>query len=68
MMGLWDHIPAGTVSEHHTCDCCDHEASGYQMGELVVDHGWRLHSTGVGKPLFVLCGDCEARYAERWAA
>lgn len=67
MMGVWDHIPPEVLTGPE-CHSCGHQTSGYQMGELVVDHGWRLHSVGLGRPLFVMCGDCEDSYAERRAA
>ena len=28
------------------CHGCGHEMSGYQWGELVVEHGWRFHNAG----------------------
>lgn len=64
-MGVWDLIPPEAL---HGLEChgCNHATTGYQLGELVVDHGWRLHSRGVGRPLFILCGDCQARYSARW--
>jgi hypothetical protein len=64
---MWDHIPADALNALE-CHACGHQASGYQMGELVVDHGWRLHSTGVGRPLFVMCGECVEDYEQRRAA
>jgi hypothetical protein len=67
-MNMWDHIPREAVDLEIECHSCGHTMSGYQMGELVVEHGWRLHSVGLGRPLFVMCGECEAEYGERRAA
>lgn len=47
------------------CDACNCQMIGYPMRELMVDHGWRLHSAGRGERFFVMCGDCEKAYAAR---
>ena len=44
---MWDHLPAEALHEGFECHACGHHATGYQLGELVVDEGWRLHSRGV---------------------
>ena len=61
-----------TVEERITdydieCHACLNVVSGYPMAELVVEHGWRLHSTRRGQPHFVMCADCERKYEERRA-
>lgn len=69
---MWDYLPMSALTddtatscsfECHSCGCT---VAGYQMGELIVDHGWRLHSTGYGRPYFVMCGNCVEHYKERW--
>jgi hypothetical protein len=64
MAGTPDLTPPARLIE---CDSCGEQMIGYQMGELQVQ-GWRLHSTGRGKPLFVMCAACESRYSPHWEA
>jgi hypothetical protein len=63
---MWTHLPARVLSDCDVeCHSCGHATTGYQMGELIVDHGWRLHSTGVGRAMFIMCADCEQTYEKR---
>lgn len=77
---MWDYLPTDafhdqtwteampdlTISDcEFECHSCGYATTGYQMGELMVEQGWRLHSTGKGKPFFVMCGDREERYSEK---
>jgi hypothetical protein len=63
-----DHVPREAVDLSIECHSCGHQAGGYTLGELMVDHGWRAHSTGVGQRLFVMCGTCTETYEQRRAA
>jgi hypothetical protein len=65
---MWDHVPREAVDLSIECHSCGHMAGGYALGELMVEQGWRAHSTGLGQPLFVMCGDCTETYEQRRAA
>lgn len=58
---------SATTDCEFECHSCGHTTTGYQMSELMVEHGWRLHSTGLGRPLFVMCGGCEQAFERRRA-
>lgn len=54
--------------ELHTCDSCNAETSGYSAAELKQEHGWVWHTAvehyqASMRRHFVMCGECEAKYA-----
>jgi hypothetical protein len=72
-MNMWNHITPDDLSPTASdtqieCHSCGASTTGYQMGELVVVFGWRMHSIGLGLPMFVMCGECMERFEEKWAA
>jgi hypothetical protein len=58
---MWDHLPRETVDLSIECGSCGHIAGGYALGELMVEQGWRAHSTcsciDPRRPLFTWRGD-----------
>lgn len=46
----------------YECDSCGAEAWGYTKVELTQD-GWKFHERRTVE--FVMCGECEERYAKR---
>lgn len=45
-----------------TCDSCGQEMSGYSRRDLLSE-GWKFHEAK-RKEGFLMCGDCEQRYAQ----
>lgn len=54
------------VQPAYECHCCGWEPAGYKKSEL-EDQGWKWHKYEGGKRegVFVLCCDCEMKFAER---
>ncbi|MCP9488705.1 MAG: hypothetical protein MSC31_02360 [Solirubrobacteraceae bacterium MAG38_C4-C5] len=49
----------------HVCDACEACWWGASKRD-VLDEGWKFHDAKRGR-ILVVCGDCEARFAQRRA-
>lgn len=55
-----------TTNDTYQCGACNQEMHGYTWSELSKDDGWCSHmQNGV---TFILCGECERKFAARRAA